>query len=396
MSELIDIHHARELYHRQLLATVSALALTAYAISTGVARADDDRPTVWIELGGQMEMTQGTTAPFTAPFMFQPSEPVVYKGISFTDLQRPARFAFGAEGKLTFQPDDSDWKFSAGIRYGRSNATRKKHGQTPAPPAHYNFDLNFTYYGYPYSYHYEGTKYIQSSALADVETKISQSHMVLDFQAGKDVGLGLFGHNSSSTINAGVRFAAFSTHSTAYITARPEINTQVISLSILGGAAVAPIIRPTFYQYTMWASASRSFRGVGPSLSWDASAALIGNKDEGELTLDWGINAALLFGRQKAHTDHTEQAYHLRPEKYLTNPYPQVYHHHPNPASRAHSVTVPNLGGFAGISMKYPSAKVSFGYRADFFFGAMDTGIDARETKNVGFHGPFATIAVGL
>jgi len=33
------------------------------------------------------------------------------------------------------------------------------------------------------------------------------------------------------------------------------------------------------------------------------------------------------------------------------------------------------------VSVKYPNAKFSFGYRADFFFGAMDTGIDARRQK---------------
>jgi len=39
---------------------------------------------------------------------------------------------------------------------------------------------------------------------------------------------------------------------------------------------------------------------------------------------------------------------------------------------------------------------VSFGYRADFFFGAVDEGIDARHTKNLGFDGPFTTISIGL
>lgn len=49
---------------------------------------------------------------------------------------------------------------------------------------------------------------------------------------------------------------------------------------------------------------------------------------------------------------------------------------------------MPNVGGFAGLSVKYAAAKVSFGYRADFFFGAMDGGIDVRRTEDFGFHGP--------
>jgi hypothetical protein len=395
MSELITTRDARELLHRQLLATVSALALTVYVSSTNFARADDaDRPTVWIELGGQMEMTQGTTGAFTAPFMFLGPKPEVYNGVSFIDAQRPARFAFGAEGKITFQPEDSDWKFSAGIRYGRSNATRHKHRQLAAEPVPYNFDINFSFYGNPYHYHYEGSKYFSSFALADAQTKISQSHVVLDFQAGKDVGLGLFGRNSSSTVNAGVRFASFVAHANGFLTARPEVDHQTITITALYGLVEAPIIRPTFHQYTMTIAASRSFRGIGPSLSWDASAALLGNKDAGELTLDWGVNAALLFGRQKAKIDHTTNAYHQLAEKYGVQ-YPLTGHTDVHTA-RSRSVVVPNLGGFAGVSVKYPNVQVSFGYRADFFFGAMDTGIDRRSTKNVGFHGPFATVSIGL
>jgi hypothetical protein len=46
--------------------------------------------------------------------------------------------------------------------------------------------------------------------------------------------------------------------------------------------------------------------------------------------------------------------------------------------------------------MRYPNAKVSFGYRADVFFGAVDGGGDMRKTFDRSFHGPFATISIGL
>jgi hypothetical protein len=63
---------------------------------------------------------------------------------------------------------------------------------------------------------------------------------------------------------------------------------------------------------------------------------------------------------------------------------------------RSRSVIVPNVGGFAGLSYRYSNAKLSLGYRADFFFGAMDGGIDTRKTYDRNFYGPFATISVGL
>lgn len=125
---------------------------------------------------------------------------------------------------------------------------------------------------------------------------------------------------------------------------------------------------------------------------------MAGSKDTGEVTVDWGINGAVLFGRQKAKINHTTQAYILPFTPYIQYVgyyYRQVYQHlHHSTRSRA--IVVPNVGGFAGLSVKYPNAKFSLGYRADFFFGTVDAGIDARHTKNLSFNGPFAAISIGL
>ncbi len=378
MSELINIHDPRAVIRRQLLATASAMALVSYIASASAAAADDtDRPTVWIELGGQIEMTQGTTSPFIAPFMALNPTPDVYSGVPLATLQRPSAIGIGAEGEISFAPKGSDWVFSVGVRYGRSHAKRHAHNQLGVPPVPWNL----TYAGNVYPY----TKYISTAKLADAQTEYSEQHFIVDFSAGRDVGIGRFGRDGSSTLGAGVRFASFVAHSFAHVSARPEVDT--VFASVYG----FHIPRPTFHQYTMIASAERSFRGIGPSLSWNASAVLLGNAESSELSLDWGINAALLFGKQKAKVAHTTQAYHQTTgQGYLLTAY--LPHH----TTRSRSVAVPNLGGFAGLSVKYPNGKVSFGYRADFFFGAMDTGIDTRNTKDVGFHGPFATVSIGL
>ena len=77
--------------------------------------------------------------------------------------------------------------------------------------------------------------------------------------------------------------------------------------------------------------------------------------------------------------------------------YPPVSHVYPMVTrSRSRMVTIPNIGGFAGLSYRIQNAKVSAGYRADFFFGARDGGLDTRSTADVGFHGPYATISIGL
>ncbi len=137
-----------------------------------------------------------------------------------------------------------------------------------------------------------------------------------------------------------------------------------------------------------------SLRVLGPSLSLKNTTGLLGTVDDGQLALDWGMNAAVLFGRQKAESSHHSTINHYFGRGLAALPtvavHPLVTH------SRSRMVTVPNIGGFAGLSYRIQNAKVSAGYRADFFFAARDVGIDTRSTANVGFHGPFATISIGL
>ena len=376
MSERINHHDNRATIRWKLLTTASALALSGYVSSINLARAEDsDRPTFWIELGGQMEMMQGLSSPFTAPFMFITPTPAVYKGSSFTGDQRPPRFAFGEEGKITFQPDGSDWSFSAGIRYGRSHATRHLHHQTPGTP--------YTLFGSPTLFNFSAQPF------EDIKALHSERHMVLDFSAGRDVGIGLLGRGGVSKVSAGVRLVDFKESSTVNIFARPSVTPVLIPPKYLLPA-------PVFHQYMLDADAKRSFKGVGPSLSWDASAALAGNKEDGELTLDWGINAAILFGKQKAKTSHATKAYYQAAAKYASYYYTKLYEHGPHPKIRSRNVIVPNVGGFAGLSYRYADAKISFGYRADSFFGAMDTGIDTAKKSNLTFNGPYASISIGL
>jgi len=378
MSELIQKNDNRATIRWKLLTGVSALALSAYVTSAGIAKAEDaDRPTIWIEFGGQMDQVRGSTAPFIEPFMTAVTPtPDVDENDLFTKGQQPARFSFGGEAKLSFQPRDSDWVFSAGVSYGRSNMSRHIHKQDAY--------ATWTRSGF--------VSQFREAPFADVKASQGEHHAILDFTAGKDVGLGAFGHDGTSTISAGVRVVDFSSESGVNSIARPVIHV----FPRVGFHA--PQI--TFYNYTMAAHASRDFHGIGPSISWNASAALAGNKATGEVTLDWGINGALLFGRQKAKINHTTQAY-LLPYTFAYHGQYQGYYYtlaynHPHQANRSRNVTVPNVGGFAGLSWQTEHAKVSIGYRYDTFIGAMDTGIDTAKKSNVTFDGPYASISIGL
>ncbi len=229
----------------------------------------------------------------------------------------------------------------------------------------------------------------------DAKKNSQESHTVLDFQAGKDVGLGMFG---SSVLNAGVRFAQFDARSSTSFGSDPDAHISWRTFSFIAFHLYA-ITNAVYHVNEASASASRSFHGVGPSLSWNASTPVLGNERDGQVALDWGVNAALLFGRQKAKTHHQSTA------RGHTGKYPGygsgVFEGptYPDPGhdlSRSKTVTVPNIGAFAGLTYQVHNFKLSAGYRADFFFGAMDGGIDTRKTEDEKFYGPFATISIGL
>lgn len=373
MSELNNTREAGAGIRWQLLATVSALALMTSAADAARA-AGDDHPTVWIELGGQMETMQSTSDPFVAPFMTRSPTPAPYEGDALIENQHAPRHSFGFEGKFVLQPQESDWSFSAGLLYGRSNANRHFHHQSPAAVGIYPSGVRDLYF----------------AAYADVKSITSESHMVLDFAAGKDVGLGMFGNHGSSNINAGIRFAQFTSRSNASINGRPEVNVVPYQYY----CCIRQVA--SFSDYQMTAHSARSFHGLGPSLSWDASATVLGNSESGELVFDWGVNAAVLFGRQKAKTDHGTEATYRPPVQLASYFNTQLYPLRPHADARSRSVVVPNIGGFAGVTVRKANAKLSLGYRADFFFGAVDAGIDARRTGDLSFHGPFARVSIGL
>lgn len=355
----------------QLLATVSALSLLTVAASQAQAE-DTDRPTVWIELGGQLEHISRSEDRFSPPFAVRTPRPA-FETTSPLSLLRAPRYGVGSEGKLSFEPAGSNWVFAAAIRYGRSNGKKHFHNQTYTPTHLLNIQSN---------------GYVTPGRFQDIKTDYGESHTVLDFMAGRDVGLGLFGN---SVVSFGVRYAQFSMTSAVSLSSKPDFFKHKTK-GILGKY----YSKFGFHNYLGTSVTQRNFRGLGPSLSFSGDVAIAGSARDG-VTFDWGVNGALLFGRQhmtEAH--HTYGRYHDIKNHPLGQPAPLYTYHRTSTRTGSRSVTVPNVGAFAGFSMRYTNAKISFGYRADVFFGAMDGGIDARKSYDRAFYGPFATISFGL
>jgi iron complex outermembrane receptor protein len=336
--------------------------------------ADNGKPPLWIELGGNFSLLDDGQQAFAPPFVRSiPSDlpsPVA--------AQKPPSTGLDWEGKVSFEPDDTDWIFTAAVRYGRSAIDRHAHKSTspaPIPLAVNGFHLTIT----------------PTAHYIDTKTSGSESHAIFDFMAGKDVGLGMLGGTGSSVLSGGVRAVAFASRSASSIFTDPDFKDQVTAVPKYVGR---------HHNYSGSSTAKRSFHGIGPALSWNGSTPVSGDEQNGEIAIDWGANAAVLFGRQKAGGQHRTGAFY----SCFNDPFETQHgchvtssHYQRSAAfNRSRMVAVPNLGGFVGLSMKYDNAKVSFGYRADEFFDAMDGGIDTRRSDNVGFFGPFASISIGL
>jgi len=379
MSELITTANHKDLrWHLLTTVSMASLLVAASAIGNPASAEDADRPTVWIELGGQLEAIGGKEDAYAPPFtLANLNRPL--NAASPLSAQKPPAYSFGGEGKISFEPKGTDWVFSAALRYGRSNGKGALHQQT----SFQSVQKTLKYSNPQFGHHAFVTK--TRTRFNDTRVEYNESHAVVDFMAGKDVGLGMLGRGGSSVIALGVRFAQF--HSKSNINFKslpdPHFPTQA-----------ATVANPGYHHFSYFAtgSFSRTFRGVGPAISWDGSVAVVGSSDTGKVTLDWGANAAALFGRQTVRGSHQTTDWYLRGARgTITARTIQTA-----PANRSRSVFVPNVGGFAGLSVRYSSAKLSLGYRADFFFGAMDGGVDAANRTTMGFFGPFATIGIGL
>jgi len=333
MSELIQKGDSRAAIRWKLLASTSALAL---AVSVSSAQAED-RPLIWLELGGQFDRVMGSPDQWTPPSLG------VLAGSGVFIRKEPAT-SFGVEGRISYQPLDSDWSISLSARYGRNHRHRDFHTQTST---RHRVDYTET-------------------------TRHDENHMVIDFSVGKDVGLGLLGKHGNSVIQMGVRIAQFDLSGHDFVLSQPYIS--------FGGNQ---------REYFHTADLTRRTIGAGPSVSWNGSIALAAGSDD-VLSFDWGAKGALLFARQKMSGDFLTHA------SVVQGGYPVYVTPIANSVRRSRNVMIPNAQGSAAISFSLPNAKITVGYRADVYWNVVDGGIANRRSISRSFYGPFASLSVGL
>lgn len=350
MSEVMQTERRWSLRHGLLLTASSAAIL----VIAGGARAEDaNRPTVWIELGGAFDWIGNDAHGWVPPNL---TDPITHA--SPEPFGQSPNIGYDFDGAISIHPRHSDWTFSAAVRYGRAKrGPINVHDQTYKEKP-----------GFFSKYH------LTTYAFLNATEKTSSTHAVIDFKAGKDVGLGL-SRDGESTLNVGIRVAQLTEHAEGTMTAFSTLPVKYASGKVIHDAE---------------ATFARSYTGVGPSVSWEGADPLLGSMEDG-VTVDWGVNAAVLFGRQKANI-----ALHAKDAKFYGYGVHTTLFESDAAPNRNRTVVVPNLGGFAGLSWRLPNGKVSFGYRADFFFGAIDGGLNGSEKETRSFHGPFASVSIGL
>jgi iron complex outermembrane receptor protein len=326
---------------------------------------DNGKPPLWIELGGMFDLLDDGQQKLGSPFFADVAKagfdsPLQFEHAPATGIDESA--------KVSFTPDGSDWTFTASVRYGRNGSKAYRHQQT---------NNVITGFG---TINPSGARH----RYAETTTSNTETHDIFDFMAGKDVGLGVLGMDGTSILSGGLRFVQFRSTSGLAVYSDPDYNHF-------------PPDQKYFHNFSANARNKESFTGIGPAISWDASTPLSGETQNGQISFDWGSDGAVLFGRQKSRGNHQTMG------KLSTGAnFPPILYYHTTHYTRGGShnrsrvVTVPNLGAMAGFSFHYANAKVSFGYRIDEFFGAMDGGIDAHKSDNFGDSGPFANISIGI
>jgi iron complex outermembrane recepter protein len=217
--------------------------------------------------------------------------------------------------------------------------------------------------------------------------------LIVDFAIGKDVGLGaaLVGDGSSS-LSAGLRYAEITSNVHGDMRAVPDMMLPEDAWQKYD---------TTFHQYIGSFDADRSFEGVGPTLSWDASMPLWRAGDSGgHLNLEWAATGGALFGKQKATIAG------MAGSDYFSGPYPSkgfVVDSLPEPAQtpldiapRDKSATVPVLDLSLGLSFEVPGVKLSTGYRWERYFDAIDGGFTEHQSYDRTIDGPYFRVAIGL
>jgi len=306
---------------------LSALALIASAGGAGVAAAatpDEAGGGITVDVQGQYNLSDNhdlSTFGDTGPFLLQ-DNPTLHPGTGY-DLA----------GTVSYQAPGSDLSYSVGVRYGRTNTSGKSF---------------HTAYDTKYSFSRSG------------RASHTQEHLFVDFNVGKDVGMGIWGPGVS-TVGGGIRYAHLSS-----------------------------LTRGSFATSSKYISRAGSFRinrrndAVGPRIFVQQTSFLPGSMGQSGFSIGWGGGVGVLFGRQTVSAINT----FTEDEGSLYNAFPG--------GSRSHNVTSPDVDAFfqLGFTPPHTGLTIGAGYRFEEVFNALDGGYSVRSQQDFVQQGPYVDVSI--
>jgi outer membrane receptor protein involved in Fe transport len=325
-----------------------------------------------IELGGMVQRQDapyGTVSPsFTNSF----SSALKPDRIQNQDLD----WGDGREVKITYAPSGSLWRISGGLRVGKTNGTNKFLATEVGATGCIISAASCAAANNP-KYYFHGTNYTDATIVNREE------HTIADFDVGREVGLG----GMKSILSAGLRYAQF------------KSDTKMKMFAVNGWYMPAEYAIAKYshdQHYTTNLSANREFKGAGPTLSWEAAHALLGDDTTGHVNLDWSVTGGVLFGKQKTSVSGqaTSAYFHGKYYQGLSQQGPASVI--APPAARSKSVTAPLLDLSLGLSYEIQRVKVGAGYRWERYYNVLDAGYAERKEYDRTFDGPYFKIAVGF
>jgi outer membrane receptor protein involved in Fe transport len=334
-----------------------------------------------VELSGQVQRHDAPYEGFEPSFMDAFQDELSPASAQNRDLD----WGDGREARLTWRPDGSLWSVAGGVRYGRTNSdTTRLHSEVEgetgcAVGGKYAAFCDPDFYGGLY---YD---YMMQTAMnwSDVEVSNREEHFLVDFEVGRDLGLGI----TRSSIGAGLRFAQLESTTKFSMDGVPDWDFPVEGWFKYD---------TTHHRYEAELEATREFEGVGPVLSWDAAQRLFGDDEIGHVDLDWSLNGGVLFGKQKMQITGTESSafYSGKYTSSFTTPIdPQTT---PVSIERSKSVTAPMVDLSLGLAYEIQRIKIGAGYRWERYFDVLDAGADERKKFDRTIDGPYFKLAIGF
>ncbi len=344
-----------------------------------------------IEIGGQIQKQDAPYAPVIPNFADNFS-PGLQQGESFNG---PLDWGDGREVRLILRPGGSPWTMSAGVRYGRANTdtTRTHKEELDEGSCAFLPGSFFASYCDPAT----PSPYLEASGIdalkyptlwSDAAVRSRESHTLVDFTVGRDVGLGA-GQGLSSTLSAGLRFARFNSTTDANMSGIPDWYLPEGFFYAAYGLYV-----PHTTRYDAALHADRTFEGTGPTVSWAAALPVLGGENQGVLAIDWNVGGGVLFGTQEAAlTGHEQSGYFSGQFGTILS---FMFDRSDVDVGRSRSATVPFADVSLGLTYEIQRIKLSAGYRWEQYFDVLDVGQDEAKKADRTIDGPYFKLSVGF